>query len=162
GGSMKGTWGLSGRAAALAAAVSVAVGSAAMIGSVPAAARISHHVLPRAVGGLDCNGFSPIQRSVKITGACTDPKGYDDGRFYYNGHYIGHDEPIARFLSTRSGSGNDITWTEQLPRDPAQAPTVGTPGSDVTHWFELSVAPWFSMALCNPESYPYTPCTPES
>src|SRR5205085_3549482 len=107
-------------------------------------------------GALDCNGFSPFQQSIKPTGACTDIRGFagvhnanlDDGRFYDNGHYIGHDEPDLTFLSNRAGSGNDVTWTETLPMDPAADPTVGNPGSDVTHWFELSVAPWFSMALC--------------
>jgi hypothetical protein len=153
---------LSRRTVAAVGALCLAVGVAAFTGSAPAAAQGPKHVAPNAVGGLDCNGFSPIQRSVKMTGACTDPKGYDGGRFYDNGHYIGHDEPIVRFMSSQPGSGNDITWSEQLPRDPAQAPTVGTPGSDVTHWFELSIAPWFSMALCNPESFPYTPCKPQS
>jgi hypothetical protein len=119
-------------------------------------------VAPRGAGMLDCNGHSPLQQTIKSTGACTDPKGYDGGRFIDNGHYIGHDEPIVRFLSTRAGSGNDITWTERLPRDPVANPTVGTPGSDVTHFFELSAAPWFSMALCNGRSFPYRPCTPES
>jgi hypothetical protein len=136
-------------------------GSAALSGSAVAAARTSR-VAPGKVGGLDCNGFSRIQRPVKLTGICTDPKGYDGGRFYDNGHYIGHDEPVVRFMSNRAGSGNDVTWTERLPLDPSARPTVANPGSDVTHWFELSVAPWFSMALCNPQSYPYTPCTPES
>jgi hypothetical protein len=32
----------------------------------------------------------------------------------------------------------------------------------VTHYFELSVAPWFSMSLCDPNSFPQTPCTPQS
>jgi hypothetical protein len=154
--------GLSGRGLALVGALCLAAGTAAFTGSASAAAQGSPHVAPKAIGGLDCNGFSPLQRTVKLTGACTDPKGYDGGRFYDNGHYVGHDEPVVRFLSSRPGSGNDITWTEQLPRDPAQAPTVATPGSDVTHWFELTLAPWFSMALCNPESFPYTPCTPQS
>ncbi|MCW2492653.1 MAG: hypothetical protein JWN47_2017 [Frankiales bacterium] len=122
-----------------------------------------HGVRPAPVGLLDCNGLSPIQRTVKVTGACSDPRGYEGGRFYDNGHYIGHDEPIVRFLSNRSGSGNSTSWTETLPRDPKAAPTVQTPGKDVTHWFELSVAPWFSMALCNSRSYPLTqPCTPNS
>jgi hypothetical protein len=122
-----------------------------------------------ARGALDCNGFSPIQQSIKPTGVCTDIRGFpgdsantDDGRFYDNGHYIGHDEPDLTFLSSRPGSGNDVTWTETLGTDPAAAPTVGTPGSDVTHWFELSIAPWFSMALCNPYSYPQTSCKPNS
>jgi hypothetical protein len=120
-------------------------------------------VKPAAVGLLDCNGFSPIQKTVKVTGACADPHGYEGERFYDNGHYIGHDEPIVRFLSDRAGSGNSTTWTETLPRDPNALPTVKTPGQDVTHWFELSVAPWFSMALCNSRSFPLTqPCTPNS
>jgi hypothetical protein len=122
-----------------------------------------------ALGALDCNGFSTVQQSIKPTGVCTDIRGFaketantEDGRFYDNGHYIGHDEPDLTFLSNRPGSGNDVTWTETLPHDPAAAPTVGTPGSDVTHWFELSVAPWFSMALCNPNSYPQAACKPMS
>jgi hypothetical protein len=123
-----------------------------------------------ARGALDCNGFSKIQQTIKPTGACTDVRGFigvdnknnEDGRFYDNGHYIGHDEPDLTFLSNRPGSGNNVTWSETLPRDPIASPTVHTPGSDVTHWFELSVAPWFSMALCNERSYPLNPCTPNS
>ncbi len=121
-------------------------------------------------GELDCNGQSPIQQSVRMTAACTDIRGFNNewtpntwnGRFYDNGKYIGHDEPDMTFLSTKTGSGNDVTWTETLPRDPSAAPTVSTPGSDVAHWFELSVAPWYSMAICDPNSYPQTPCKPES
>src|SRR5712691_10474415 len=150
------------RTGAVVGAITLLVGgSAAVSGSAAAVARTTR-VAPGKAGGLDCNGFSRIQRSVKLTGVCTDPKGYDGGRFYDNGHYIGHDEPIVRFMSSRTGSGNDVTWTERLPLDPSGPPTVGKPGSDVTHWFELSVAPWFSMALCNPQSYPYTPSTAES
>jgi hypothetical protein len=122
-----------------------------------------------ARGALDCNGFSTIQQSIKPSGVCTDIRGFahetantEDGRFYDNGHYIGHDEPDLTFLSNRPGSGNNVTWTETLPQDPSAAPTVGSPGSDVTHWFELSVAPWFSMALCNPNSYPLAACKPNS
>jgi hypothetical protein len=123
-----------------------------------------------ATGALDCNGFSTIQQTIKTTGACTDIRGFQGvdnknnwgGRFYDNGHYIGHDEPDLTFLSKTPGSGDNVTWTETLPHDPVAAPTVATPGSDTTHWFELSVAPWFSMALCNPRSYPLNPCTPNS
>ena len=123
-----------------------------------------------ARGALDCNGYSPAQQSIKPTGACTDVRGFagienantDEGHFYDNGHYVGHDEPDLTFLSSRPGSGNDVTWTETLGTDPVAAPTVGTPGSDVTHWFELSIAPWFSMALCDPYSYPQTTCVPNS
>jgi hypothetical protein len=119
-------------------------------------------VRPNAVGGLDCNGLSPIQRPVKDDLACADPHGSYGGRFVENGHYIGHDEPSLRFLSSRPGSGGNFTITENLPRDPAAMPTVKTPGRDVTHWFELSVAPWFSTTVCDPNSAPLLPCTPGS
>jgi hypothetical protein len=121
-------------------------------------------VKPNAVGDLDCNGYSTIQRSAtnrKL--ACTDIRGlHPNERFYDNGHYIGHDEPSIRFLSTQPGSGGDVTFSERLPLDPAAKPTVGHPGHDVTHWFELSVAPWYGMSICDPNSYPQTSCTPNS
>ena len=121
-------------------------------------------------GELDCNGFSPNQESVQLTMACTDIRGDNrvsnkntwDGRFYDNGHYIGHDEPDMTFLSSQPGSGNNVVWTETLGTDPATPPTDSVPGSDVSHWFQLSIAPWFSMALCDGNSYPQTPCTPKS
>jgi hypothetical protein len=121
--------------------------------------------VPASTGMLDCNGLSPVQQPVHRTAACSDPRGFENGRparFEDNGKYVGHDEPIIKFISSRHGSGNDVTWNEQLPRDPSQQPTVSTPVKDVTHWFELSVAPWFSMALCNSHSYPLNPCTPMS
>jgi hypothetical protein len=119
-------------------------------------------------GELDCNGDGP-QTSLRAM-TCTDIKGIlgvDNpntwgGKFYDNGVYIGHDEPDATFLSTQAGSGNNVTWAETLGKDPSAAPTDVTPGKDVSHYFELTPAPWFSMALCDPNSYPQAPCTPES
>jgi len=145
----------------------VAVSSLAGTGAVGSASTTSSTVgvAPEAVGLLDCNGYSPIQKSVKRNMVCADPRALYDGnpsRFYDNGHYIGHDEPSIRFLSTVPGSANNVTWSERLPTDPAALPTVATPGSDVTHWFELSVAPWFGMALCDPFSYPQAACKPNS
>jgi hypothetical protein len=121
-------------------------------------------------GELDCNGVSPVQQSIKRSLACTDIRGFAGvsnantwgGRFYDNGIYIGHDEPDMTFFSSKPGSGNNVTWTETLGSDPKALPTVKTPGKDVTHWFELSVAPWFSMDLCDPNSYPQMPCVPNS
>ena len=65
---------------------------------------------PEARGALDCNGWSKIQQTIKSTGACTDVRGFAgvhnannwDGRFYDNGHYIGHDEP-DRYLPLEQG-----------------------------------------------------------
>jgi hypothetical protein len=121
-------------------------------------------------GFLDCNGFSRRQRAIKHSLACADIGGKPgisndwvwNSRFHDNGHYIGHDEPDMTFLSSAPGSGNDVSWSETLPRDPSALPTVAHPGSDVTHWFELSIAPWFSMAMCDGNSYPQSSCAPKS
>lgn len=151
------------RVGVVSAAVLVATLGMVVTGATTSAGRAMAPVRPAGVGMLDCNGHSAMQRTLKPLSACADPHGYDEGRSYDNGHYIGHDEPIVRFLSTKAGSGNHTQWRETLPRDPAALPTVRHPGSDVTHWFELSIAPWFSMALCNPRSFPLiTPCTPNS
>lgn len=115
-------------------------------------------IRPHAIGALDCNGLSRIQRNAETARACTDIRGIvgvrsrwlRDGRFYDNGRYIGHDEPDTRFLSALKGSGHNVTWRETLSTDPSGAPTVKTPGHDRTHYVELSLAPWFSMALCKP------------
>jgi hypothetical protein len=119
-------------------------------------------IAPRATGELDCNGLSPIQRPVKPTMPCAHPRGGDEGRFSDNGHYIGHDEPSVRFISNRAGSGNNTTFTQRLPLDPKARPTAAHPGKDVTHWFELSVAPWMSTTVCDPDSAPLLPCKPRS
>jgi hypothetical protein len=136
----------------------------------PAAASVASAAkyVPAAQGELDCNGFSPAQKPLKALN-CTDIAGGKKanantwgGRFYDNGHYIGHDEPDNTFTSSAPGSGNNVNWTITLGRDPKAAPTDASPGHDVSHWFELSPAPWFSMAMCDPNSYPLTSCTPES
>jgi hypothetical protein len=73
--------------------------------------------------------------------------------------YVGHDEPSVKFESTAPGSGNTMTYTLQLPTDPAAAPT---PNGSVTHYAELSAAPWFGLGICDPKSYPQNPCKPLS
>jgi hypothetical protein len=149
--------------AALAAMAAVLLVGIQLFGVGHAAHAAPRRVAPRRVGELDCNGQSPIQRSVRATMICADPRGIERGeRFEDNGTYIGHDEPSVRFISSRAGSGNDVTFGEQLPLDPSADPTVNGPLNDVTHFFELSVAPWFGMALCDPQSYPQAPCTPNS
>ena len=101
---------------------------------------------------------------------CTDPLGthtvtYDGKkvirgyRFEDNGHYIGHDEPSVKFISNAAGSGNTMTYFMKLPVDPKKAPT---PNGSVTDYNELSIAPWFGLPMCDPDSYPQNPCTPDS
>lgn len=146
-------------------AMIAAMGVVALVVPAGSSAASSHGVKPNKSGMLDCNGLSPIQQTLRAGMVCSDPRSIYDGkgaRFEDNGTYIGHDEPDLRFMSSAPGSGNDVTWNETLPHDPRALPTVKTPGKDVTHWFELSVAPWFSMALCNPKSYPLNPCKPRS
>ena len=117
----------SGKVHRLTVTAALAVGVVAALGaqSLAATATVSTAsagrppaVRPNAVGGLDCNGLSPIQRPVKNGFMCADPRGLYGGRFYENGHYIGHDEPSVRFLSGRRGSGSDVTMAETLPKDP--------------------------------------------
>ena len=93
---------------------------------------------------------------------CLDPRGPGNSRFEENDHYIGHDEPSFRFLSSQPGSGNNLTFNERLPVEPAKLPTVRHPGTDVTHTFELTVAPWFSTTVCDPNYAPLLPCKAES
>ena len=140
----------------------LSVGFTSTASGEPAHAAATQGVKPSATGELDCNGLSRSQRPVKSAIQCKDPRGSWGGRFYENGHYIGHDEPSVRFVSNQRGSGNTVTFAEKLPVEPAALPTVAKPGHDVTHTFELTVAPWFSMDVCDPDSTPIKPCKPES
>jgi hypothetical protein len=107
---------------------------------------------------LDCN-VTVLQR------LCTDPHGklYDGhlGRFRdpKTGRYVGHDEPSVKFISSEPGSGNTMSYGMKLPRDPRRAPTAS---GSVTHYSELSAAPWFGLPICDPRSYPQNPCAPLS
>jgi hypothetical protein len=150
-------------------AATTLAGTLGLPGVLPAQASAAATYTPQPFGELDCNGASPVQHPVRVPMACTDVRGSPSidnaytwgGRFYDNGRYIGHDEPDMTFLSDKEGTGDDVTWTETLGSDPFSAPTVSRPGTDVSHWFELSIAPWFSMTMCDPDSYPQLPCTPE-
>jgi hypothetical protein len=107
---------------------------------------------------LDCN-------ATFLERLCTDPHGklYAGhlGRFRdpLTGQYVGHDEPSVKFISSRPGSGNTMSYTVQLPRDPARKPTAS---GSVTDYAELSVTPWFGLPICDPKSYPQNPCKPLS
>jgi hypothetical protein len=105
-------------------------------------------------GDLDCNGFSKLQKPLRQYIACTDffsvierERGYD------NGHYIGHDEPSIGFISTDHLSGNNVQWDVTLPVE-RKLPAVQS--------FETYPTFWFSMALCDPLSFPNGPCKPDS
>ncbi len=77
--------------------------------------------------------------------------------------YVGHDEPSVLFKSGAKGSGNDITYTITLPKDPAEQPTAS--GATGTTWnFQLRPTFWFGLTLCDTESAPnFTKiCKPDS
>src|SRR5487761_134179 len=94
-----------------------------------AASTKSGALKPSAAGELDCNGYSPAQKSLRAM-TCTDIKGVAGidnqntwgGKFYDNGQYIGHDEPDTTFVSSSPGSGNSVSWTEKLGSDPTAMP----------------------------------------
>jgi hypothetical protein len=127
---------------------------------------------------MDCNGWSPKYKSVAGPGFrmhCVDPRGkvggdntpwvfggktyHSNGRFMDNGHYVGHDEPSVKFISSSTNSGNTMTYFLKMPTEPAKpANASGT----VIHYAELSPAPWFGLPMCDPWSYPQNPCKPDN
>ncbi len=127
-----------------------------------ASARTS--VKPNPTNMLDCNGHSTKYHDVKVDlgGGCTDPRGTWNGRFEDNGSYVGHDEPSVKFISSAAGTGNNMTYVMRLAKDPKRKPTVSPNGKTVSDYAELSPAPWFGLPICDPNSYPLNPCTPDS
>ena len=83
---------------------------------------------PAAKGGLDCNGFSPLQTTYRQLW-CTEIAANDENGFEDNGHYVGHDEPDIGFFSNQHGSANGMSYSTILPRDPLSTPTVAFGGS---------------------------------
>src|SRR6516164_3030021 len=79
----------------------------------------------------------------------------------FGNEYVGHDEPSAVFYSNMPGSGNHMTYSMQLPRDPSPN-NPNKAGRSYT--FELNGAQWLGMALCDTQSYPeqISTCTPDS
>jgi hypothetical protein len=152
----------------------LAVGGPAAAGSqAPQSASASQErgtVAPKATNNLDCNGYSSKYQSVSPTrgSRCTDIVNrhakkvngkWVSGRFEDNGHYIGHDEPSVKFISHARASGNTMTYVIRLPKDPKKQPTAT---GSVTKYGELSIAPWFGLPMCDPNSYPQNPCKPHS
>jgi hypothetical protein len=124
-------------------------------------------VQPNAFSEMDCNGWSPTYKAVApaMKMRCVDPVSLYGGkasRFYDNGHYVGHDEPTTKFISSSSRSGNTMTYLMQLSSDPAGTPTTSPSGTTVSDYAELSPTPWFGLPICDSNSFPVGPCTPDS
>ncbi|HEV2376425.1 MAG TPA: hypothetical protein VGS19_30170 [Streptosporangiaceae bacterium] len=148
---------------ALAAAGQLAL-TATSSASVTTGNRTAATIAPAKVNNLDCNGWSKTYKSVNpgFRKLCADPYQIWNGqtsRFYDNKHYVGHDEPSVKFISSTAGSGNTMSYGMRIPMDPAAAPTAS---GSVTDYGELSVAPWFGLPICDPKSYPMNACTPDS
>jgi hypothetical protein len=70
----------------------------------------------------------------------------------YEGRYIGHDEPMLLFYSDVPGSGNNMVYLMQLPKDPPTPPRQD--GTGGTYNFQLHAAFWLGMAMCDDQSAP--------
>ncbi len=104
--------------------------------------------------GHDCNDPDSHDR------ACTELAPEVIARLKANGYpyYLGHAEPTAEYFSRAGASGYNMQWKFQLP---AGEPTPTQDGTK-TNNFELYIAQWLGLALCDPNSNPYGPCTPLS
>ena len=123
--------------------------------SLPASAATRASSSPRAASASSEGYDEPFCQSSRTT--CADDSGT------LGGEYIGHDEPSVLFKSGRPGSGNDMTYTVTLPKDPKTQPNASGKGG--TTWnFQLRPTFWFGLTLCDTESAPeFTKkCTPDS
>lgn len=97
-----------------------------------------------------CNGLDfygrPSWANEGVPG-CPDPIGSNE----YNGRYIGHDEPNVVFYSDKLHSASNLRWEFVLPREHAPPATQS---------FQNFTAFWFGLAICDPNAYPFGPCTP--
>src|SRR5437763_7852943 len=94
-------------------------------------------------------------------GAITCTEVWDSEAVFGEGRYIGHDEPSDLFYSNTPGSGNQMRYRLVLPTDP----TPATPTErGKSYNFELHIAFWFGMAMCDTQSFPelLSTCTPDS
>jgi hypothetical protein len=82
---------------------------------------------------------------------------------HQKGEYVGHDEPSVLFKSRVPGSGNNMTYTMTLPKDPKKQPNASGKGG--TTWnFQLRPTFWFGLTVCDTQSAPeFTKtCKPDS
>ncbi|MDR3033833.1 MAG: hypothetical protein LBV78_12140 [Kitasatospora sp.] len=86
-----------------------------------------------------------------------------DAYTHDGGEYVGHDEPSLLFKSNAPGSGNNMTYTMTLPKDPKKQPNASGKGGSTWN-FQLRPTFWFGLTLCDTESAPeFTKtCKPDS
>ena len=90
---------------------------------------------------LSESGIGAADDGRAPTSAVTTPVSNNntwDGRFYDNGHYIGHDEPDVTFLSNLAGLGQQRGLDRDAGHGPGRtADGLGSPEATSTHWFQL-------------------------
>ena len=136
------------RSLAVVAGLAFAIG---FLGTVPKGVAATSGWQPNATGLLDCNGLSPVQRVVKHL-QCLEIAANHDTGFELNEQYVGHDEADIGWFSRERGSSRKAQWKVTLPIDPPGAPSSSFNGPVAE--FQLAIAPWFGMTLCDDESYP--------
>ena len=88
---------------------------------------------------------------------CTEPSKAIIWDAQANGYkyYVGHAEPTTLFYSGAGASGNNMQWKFTLP---TTDPNPNQSGTNVAN-FELYSTFWIGLALCDPNSNPFGPCT---
>jgi hypothetical protein len=126
--------------------------------AVPAGAKSPPTSTTRSAAGTSASQAYREPLCQSRSSLCTDA--YDNPE---EDQYVGHDEPSLEFKSGVRGSGNDITYTLTLPREPAARPTPSGKGGGTWN-FQLRPTFWFGLTLCDTESAPeYTKtCTADS
>jgi hypothetical protein len=114
-------------------------------GSLPASAATGAGSHAQARSGTSKGYNEPLCQSSKSL--CAD--------IYSNpkGQYVGHDEPLVEFKSGIAGSGNNMTYTVTLPKDPKKQPNASGAGG-ATWNFQLRPTFWLGMTLCDTQSAP--------
>jgi hypothetical protein len=132
--------------------------------AIASAAAIAAAVAPLAAAQAGTAAPAPAKMHIdcsKSRSLCTEV--HDSEEVFGEDVYVGHDEPATLFYDNRPGAGNDNTYFLRLPKDPPRLPNQqGTGG---TFNFQLHIAFWFGMAMCDNESSPeftHAPCTPDS
>ena len=141
----------------IAAALVTVLGLIGLAPTPPVTAQATRSVL------VDCNGYGLAQNPDHPSWRCPDVRGLEpDERFEEDDVYVGHDEPVVEFFSTTPGSGNSGRYQMVLPTDPRRPPD-GTVSGPVWN-FQVHIAPWFGMTMCDTESFPETTkvCVPNS
>jgi len=138
--------------------IAIAAGSvAAVVGALCA-----QSPLAQASAAPPAASASALARPAHINCAqgrfsCTEVQ--DSEQAFGEGHYVGHDEPSLLFYSQKPGSGNQMRYQYDLPKDPPANRVNGR-----SYNFQLQIASWFGMAMCDTQSYPETvkSCRPDS